>query len=121
MMRSLVATSLVLIATAAQSAGGTWDGIYTCGVSVAGQVSQVYVTVNGQSDGRAIFAVAAVAAETPFYGYGIGAISGAVFSGTTSFGQPFRVTANAQGFAGTVGVVLFSVPFTANVNCVKFW
>lgn len=120
-MRTAIAASLLIAASSAHSAGGAWDGIYTCGVVVAGQTSQVYVTVSGQPDGRAIFAVAAIASETPFYGYGIGAIAGSVFSGTTSFGQPFRVTANAQGFSGAVGVVLFSLPFTATVNCAKIW
>ena len=122
LIRSLATAAIAATAhPLCQAAGGAWDGIYTCGVNVLGSISQVYVTVNGQPDGQAIFAVAAIAPTTSFYGYGIGRITGNVFSGTTSFGAPFSVTSNASGFSGSIGIVIQGLNINASASCTKVW
>jgi hypothetical protein len=118
----LAVTVLGLAPIGAIAAGGAWDGIYSCTLSASGiPTSQTYITVNGQSDGQAIFAVAAVAPTTDFYGYGIGRIQGNTFSGNTMFNRPFRMVATGSGFSGTIGVVIGGVTLTMNASCTKVW
>jgi hypothetical protein len=97
------ALALILFASAAAHAAGPFDGIYNCALSGA-TVQQAYITVNGQPDGRSIFAVAAIAPTQPFFGYGIGQVTGAAFSGQTMLGAPFSMTADALGMSGTIDV-----------------
>ena len=122
MKRALAITVLALAPLLATAAGGAWDGIYSCILSAPSiPVSQTYVTINGQPDGQAIFAVAAVAPTTDLYGYGIGRIQGSTFSGNTMFNRPFSMVANAIGFSGTVGIVMSGFTLTVNATCTKIW
>ena len=122
MLKKLLATATLTLASGVTLAsGGPWDGIYSCGITVASFTTQAYITINGYPDGRAIFAVAAVTPSTDFYGYGVGSVSGSIFSGTTMFGQPFRVVANPSGFSGTVGIVSGGYVFNAITNCTRIW
>lgn len=106
---------------AAPAAGGTWDGIYSCSISGSGISTQSYITINGQTDGQAIFAVAAVRAAEPFYGYGIGRIQGSTFSGNTMYERPFSMTGSSAGFTGTIGIVVGNASLTASANCTRVW
>jgi hypothetical protein len=93
----VIATSAVLCAGA--HAGGAWDGIYDCSVSVLGTRLQAYATINGQPDGRAIVAWPAMSATPQMIGYGIGTIAGDVLSGHTWLGFPFALTGGPDGFS----------------------
>ena len=121
MRKFIIAACFAATSASASAAGGTWDGIYSCGYNVLGFVYNIYVTINGQPDGRAIFAVAAVTDNTPFYGYGIGAISGNTFSGNTMLGLPFSATATTFGFTGRIRTVVGSLVVDANGICTKIW
>jgi hypothetical protein len=95
------------------------DGIYFCNVSESvGQVTNVYVSVNGQPDGRTIFAVAALQDVMPLYGYGIGQVSGFSFTGTTNFGLPFNMTIDGASITGQIALA-GSRPVAASVSCAK--
>ena len=102
-------------------AGGEFDGIYFCNGSAAGITFGNYVTVNGQPDGRAIYAVAAVQEITPVYGYGIGHISGNTFTGSTNFGLPFDVRIDGASIVGTVTILWNDQPVPSSVSCGKIW
>ncbi|MBI1907675.1 MAG: hypothetical protein HYS20_15775 [Rhodocyclales bacterium] len=106
---------------AAPAGGGAWDGIYSCVISAPGLSTQSYITVNGQTDGQAIFAVAAARAAEPFYGYGIGRIDGTTFSGNTMFERPFSMSGSSSGFTGTIGIVAGNATVTASANCTRIW
>lgn len=117
-----------LLALALAAAGGTataageWDGIYSCGVSAPTITTQVYISVNtNATDGRSLFAVAAVAPSTPFYGYGIGQAQGNSFSGQTMLGKPFTMTYDGFGYTGTIGTVISGRTYTAYATCVRVW
>lgn len=120
MNRMALLCSLMMVALPCV-ASGSWDGIYFCNLSVAGQKAQQYITINGQPDGRAIFAAAAVSQYTEFYGYGIGQVVGNVFSGTTMFAQPFRMVETSSGFSGSIGIVVEGTPFSGVAICSKVW
>ena len=102
-------------------AGGAFDGIYFCNGSAAGVAIANYVTVNGQPDGRTIFAVAAVQEITPVYGYGIGQLNGNTFSGSTNFGLPFDLLIDGASIAGTVTIRWNGQAVPTSVTCVKIW
>jgi hypothetical protein len=121
MRKVLIAAALAATTQFVNAAGGAWDGIYSCGINVRGSFFQTFVTINGQSDGRAIFAVAAVTEFTPFYGFGIGAVSGNVFSGNTMFGLPFTATRTALGFNVSIQTLVNSVVVPATGNCQQIW
>lgn len=121
MKRFVAGLAFAFVSTASWSAGGAWDGIYSCVVNAQGATSQSYVTINGQPDGRAIFAVAAVAPSTSFFGYGIGSVAGNVFSGQTNLGAPFSMVANASGFSGTIGVYYAGQLVDVAASCTKIW
>jgi hypothetical protein len=111
----------LLILPSLGHAGGAFDGIFFCNASGAGLTASNYVTVNGQPDGRAIFAVAAVQQVTPVYGYGIGEISGNKFTGSTNFGYPFSLLIDDTSIVGTVTIRWNGQPVPTSVSCVKVW
>lgn len=119
--KHLLSLLLAALPFAAPAAGGAWDGIYSCVISAPGLSTQSYITINGQTDGQAIFAVAAARATEPFYGYGIGRIEGATFTGNTMFERPFSMTASSTGFTGTIGIVAGNATVTASANCTRIW
>ena len=121
MRKQLIAVLFVLLPAMSSAAGGTWDGIYSCGYNLLGRVYNVYVTINGQPDGRAIFAVAAVSDNNPFYGFGVGAVAGSTFTGTTMFGLPFSAQATSTGFTGTIQSLVNNHPVNASGTCVMIW
>lgn len=122
MLKRYCAPLVLALLPLAAAAGPGWDGIYSCAISGTPISAQVYVTINAQPDGRAVFAVAAVTPSTPVYGYGIGEINGTTFSGTTMFNKPFFFTSSASfGVTGNVGVVLSGRTYTAQANCLKVW
>ena len=121
MKRLLVAVALGMLAQTSSASDGPWDGIYSCGYNVAGFVYNVYVTINGYPDGRAIWAVAAVTSSTPFYGFGVGTIVGNTYSGTNLLGLPFQATATTSGFNATMTTVSGSRYVTATGTCLKVW
>lgn len=79
------------------------------------------MTINGQPDGRAIYAVAAIAENNPFYGYGIGQINGSEFTGNTSFGAPFAFRTTSTGLTGSVGLYAGGKLVFATGACFKVW
>jgi hypothetical protein len=103
------------------AADGPADGIYFCSSNAGGRVSSQYITMNGQPDGRTIFAVAATTPTQAFYGYGIGSVSGSSFAGTTSHGGHFNITITSTGAAGVVGVYVSGTFVNAQVSCTKVW
>lgn len=121
MKKQLLAVLIGLAPLASQAAGGTWDGIYNCDFRVATSAYNVYITINGQPDGRAIFAIAATTSAMPFFGYGIGAVSGNTFTGSTMLNLPFAVSATSFGFTGTISVRVNNQQLLAAGNCTKVW
>lgn len=104
------------------AANGAADGIYACSVRLGNQTQAAYVTVNGQLDGRTVFAVAAVSPSQSFFGYGIGSLSGSgVFAGNTSSGATFNLQVSATGMSGTVGILSGGVIVNASATCGKIW
>ena len=88
--------------TVALDNGGWIDGVYECDVTLGGTSERFLVSMNGKADGRTIYAVASMKSyyeagrttpstpiDQPFRGYGIGAISGVGYTGTTWNGQQF--------------------------------
>jgi hypothetical protein len=118
-MRSLhVAACLALAVPIAARAAGPLDGIYDCVLSTGGQA---YVTVNGYPDGRTLFAVAAVSPSQPFYGYGIGQVTGVTFFGSTMLGAPFSFTASGANLTGNITSYIGGAFVNLNAACVKVW
>jgi hypothetical protein len=120
-MRHALLALLLGAGASIASAGGEWDGIYSCGVSAPTISTHAYITVNTNSEGRSLFAVAAVAPNTPFYGYGIGQAQGNAFSGQTMLGKPFSMTYDGFGYTGTIGTVISGRTHTAYATCVRVW
>lgn len=92
-------------ASATLDNAGWIDGVYECDVTLGGTTERVLVSMNGKADGATIYAVASMKThyeagrttpskpiDQPFRGYGIGAITGAGYTGTTWNGQPFSFT-----------------------------
>lgn len=85
---------------------GMLDGIYSCDLiySSDGQSrSHAYISVNGRSNGDAVFIVGEVDNRPDaYFGYGIGRVSDETdgwtfsFSGNTSEGEPFTMTGTYQ-------------------------
>lgn len=116
-----LAALLLALPTIAVAANGPADGIYSCTASIGSQMAGAYVTVNGQPDGRSIFAVAAISPSQSFYGYGIGSVFGQSFAGTTSHGGHFNLLITPIAMSGTVGIYTTGGFYNAAVNCVKVW
>lgn len=119
MLRRLIA--IAAFAPLSCLAGGAYDGIYFCTTSLG---TATYVTVNGQPDGRAVFAIPYTALGQLTYGYGIGVFSGLTFSGSTMFGLPFRLNFSATGTTatGTIESITTSgAHVVSNVSCAKIW
>ncbi len=121
MRKLMVIAAMMLPALSAYASGGTWDGIYECNLSAAGRSYPAYITVNGQTNGQAIFGVLAVSESTSLYGFGVGQVSGPQFAGTTMFNLPFKMHSSPLGFTGTVGIIFSGVPVTATASCTKIW
>lgn len=102
MLKRIAAALAAAVAPHAASAAGDWDGIYQCSLVYVGATHSVFVSINGQPDGRAIVAFPAVSAQPFFTGYGIGMVAGGEFSGTTWIGYPFKLTGGPTGFSGFV-------------------
>lgn len=84
---------------------GALDGIYTCDMSYDGgkTKAQTYVSVNGKSNGDAIFIVGEVDVRPDaYFGWGIGRVARETdgitftFAGNTSENQPFTLTGTFQ-------------------------
>lgn len=87
---------------------GLLDGIYTCEMTYGrdGQSllkSQLYVSVNGKSNGDAVFIIGEIEARPDaYFGWGIGRVANETdgdtfhFAGQTSEGQPFALAATYQ-------------------------
>ena len=99
---NLTAKGGTFAASAALDNGGWIDGVYACDVTLGGTTERFLVSMNGKADGRTVYAVASMKThyeagrttpstpiDQPFRGYGIGAISGVGYTGTTWNGQPF--------------------------------
>ena len=104
-------------------AGGPIDGIYTCGISLAGKAANVYIAVIGHTDGTTIYVPAAVSPTNDAHGYGIGTATATSFSGTTMFGLPFNFVINPTlgRLTGTAGTIISGANQTLTVNCFKIW
>ena len=114
--------------------GGALDGIYQCKAIVNGVAEDAYLTLNGKSDGKTIFLVAAhMPDRQAFGGFGIGRISGKSFIGATSDGKKFDFNFNLSSddgdlayetvtFKGKAGVKsLTGALVNADLNCNKLW
>lgn len=101
-------------------AAGPIDGIYMCNIS-GGSQSQAFITLNGQPDGRTIFAVSALTSVQPFFGYGIGQYSRGVFYGNTGFGIPFSFSADGASISGPITILTASGSYGAYLLCQRIW
>jgi hypothetical protein len=119
MLRALAAV-LLMIPTLTYGAGPI-DGIYFCTASWGSNTAPLYMTVNGQPDGRAIYAIAAVQEATFPYGYGVGLLYGNTFSGTNNFGLVFNTTVDGVSITGTIDMNAGAGPVPVNFSCGKIW
>ncbi|GAB4396603.1 MAG: hypothetical protein OHK0048_01910 [Rhodoferax sp.] len=130
----MFAGTLGLSASALAFNDGYIDGIYQCVVTVNGQTSDAFMSLNGRKDGRTVYMVAAVTPNRDAYsGYGLGLVTGNRFVGNTSFNKRFEFTlgfadANVESdgydqvtLRGTVGVVVSGVATNARVDCKSIW
>ena len=97
------------------------DGVYSCNISLSGQNMSSYISVNTNAAQQTLFVVAAVRPSTSFYGYGIGAIVGNIFSGQTNLLQPFSFTIGNDTVSGTVNTIWNGTVVTASGDCSKIW
>jgi hypothetical protein len=122
MLKKLMA-ALLMMAPAITYAAGAIDGIYFCNAEASGWKFGFYMTVNGKPDGRAIYAVPAMEMLTPFYGYGIGQVSGNEFFGGNNFGLPFNTIVDGTSITGTIHIPTQEIGgvFAAPLSCLKAW
>ena len=115
-----MAAALILFSNRAHAAGA-YDGIYTCSVNSSyGSVPQVFVTLNGHTDGQTIFTVVVTANNPDLFGYGIGQINGNSFIGQTMEGRNFDFYVDGSVLYGTVSIEPGGV-IPANVSCSRVW
>lgn len=89
---------------------GALDGIYKCSLALAKPLD-IYVSVNGKSNGQSIFVIADLGNDGLVQGWGIGQISSGsgdgnfLYSGTTSDGKSFSLDAqyDANGNVSATG------------------
>lgn len=132
---------LALDGTLALDNSGVLDGIYTCDVRYGrgGQSrSQIYVSVNGKSNGDAVFLIGEIDARPDAYvGWGIGRVADETdgttfhFAGHTSEGESFTLTATYQAdgsvLASGEAIVMFRNPAGGKVDvktllsCQSIW
>jgi hypothetical protein len=117
-----------------ETEGGVLDGIYQCKATIDSATHDVYLTLNGKSDGKTIYLVAAHTQEPQAIGgYGVGRISGKKFVGSTSDGKKFDfdiTLGSSDGDAayetvtlkGTAGIkTLANVLINAHLVCNRLW
>jgi len=120
---------------------GVLDGIYQCEMTLSadGQIrSQIYVSVNGKSNGDAVFIIGEIEARPDaYFGWGIGRVEDETdgttfrFSGKTSENEDFALLATYQpdGSVRAQGqaVILFKPPgqpvsdVLAKIACQSIW
>jgi hypothetical protein len=89
---------------------GALDGIYKCSLTLTKPLD-IYVSVNGKSNGQSIFVIADLGNDGLVQGWGIGQISSGssdsnfLYSGTTSDGKSFSLDAqyDANGNVSATG------------------
>lgn len=89
---------------------GALDGIYKCSLALSTPLD-IYVSVNGKSNGQSIFVIADLGNDGLVQGWGIGQISSGnsdgnfLYSGTTSDGKGFSLDAqyDANGNVSATG------------------
>jgi hypothetical protein len=89
---------------------GALDGIYKCSLALSKPLD-IYVSVNGKSNGQSIFVIADLGNDGLVQGWGIGQISNGssdgnfLYSGTTSDGKGFSLDAqyDADGNVSATG------------------
>jgi hypothetical protein len=135
-IRRLLALAVPLLSLAAPAAqasdNGAIDGLYQCQVSYLNTTEAVFLSVNGKSDGKSIYLIAATN-HGGIYGFGSGLVSGKSFSGNTSANAAFNFTLgfgdqNSDGSAdqvslkGTAGVLDgFKRAVKATFDCKSVW
>jgi hypothetical protein len=123
-----------IAASRLETEGGTLDGIYQCKATTESSTHDTYLTLNGKSDGKTIYLIAAHTPEPQAIGgYGVGRISGKKFVGSTSDGKKFDfdiALGSSDGDAayetvtlkGTAGLkTLANVLVNAHLICHRLW
>jgi hypothetical protein len=111
---------------------GSIDGIYRCQYDWGGQAKEVYVSVNGKSDGQSIFVIGNVPENSfAISGWGAGKVlkaaeGGYAFVGKTDNDLPFflAVDVASDGSAtadGSVGVAIKGETIIAQLSCKSIW
>ena len=75
---------------------GPYDGIYFCDLTLLGNPTSTYITVNS-SGTTGVFTIPYLVAGQTWQGYGIGTWYGSVLSGTTNSGGAFSAAAVGYG------------------------
>lgn len=135
-MRRTLALAIPLLCLAAAPArasdNGAIDGLYQCQVSYLNTSEAVFLSINGKSDGKTIYLIAATN-YGGIYGFGSGLVSGKTFSGNTSANAAFNFKlsfGDADGdqsvdqvsFTGTAGVLDgFKRAVKATFDCKSVW
>lgn len=113
---------LGMFAVAQSLAAGPYDGAWSCNQSGAGwSVSLVVVVVTRSSDNQTAYGVVALDSHPQAYGYGLGQISGNVFSGITHEGQQFTITASGNSASGSSQVWNGAYFEPATLSCFRIW
>ena len=132
---------LAIDSTLALDNSGMLDGIYRCDMTYGsdGQSrSQIYVSVNGKSNGDAVFIIGEIEVRSDaYFGWGIGRVADETdgntfhFSGNTSEGESFALTASYQEddsvLASGEAVVMFrtaggeKVGVKTQLSCQSIW
>lgn len=114
------------------SDNGAIDGLYQCQVSYLNTSETVFLSINGKSDGKTIYLIAATNIGG-IYGFGSGLVSGKTFSGNTSANAAFNFKlsfGDADGdqsvdqvsLKGTAGVLDgFKRAVKASFDCKSIW
>ena len=96
------------------------DGIYSCIANVKGVQSQAYIAINSR-DAQSVFTITTLSSVSDFYGYGVGTVNGATFTGSTQFLRPFSFSLGESGLNGTVEMLYASGATSVGVGCQKIW
>lgn len=135
-LRHTLALAITLLGLGALPArasdNGAIDGLYQCQVSYLNTSEAVFLSINGKSDGKTIYLIAATN-YGGVYGFGSGLVSGKTFSGNTSANAAFNFklsfgdadsdqSVDQVSLKGTAGILDgFKRAVKANFDCKSVW
>ena len=113
---------LGMFAVAPGVIAGPYDGAWLCSESwQGGGTSFVAAVVTRSSDNLTAYGVVSTTPNQDEWGYGIGRISGSVFSGIDHWGKPFSLTVSGNSASGTGYVGDGSNFLPATLSCTRIW